>query len=350
MATSPGQSIHLKSPRSPRQLPALPRLQQQQVPIPEQRSPTQCQSLVKSPGTPLVFEFPPEYYPETPNTTFDFDEFGRADELEQQRGSKSPSYYSRVTSVPPRSPNTPNSEILHSPGRKSPIFQFCDPRKILRQAASYPASGTSSSMTDRSRSVNSSSGYARSQQLFDRRRNSFGLVNLNSPMSPTIVTPSSHDTISSQANRNSELNQKSASREIVGYKNNSPGKTSSLESPGMQEKISEGTSERSRSAKMIGSFNKSQGCLDEVGRNHFEGSNERSKHRRSEKNMSRRSTSDLTDMGDADTEITLLSSPRRRGSMKGGLGEFFLFFTNHFSSIYNRIFCSYPLRRIINNG
>lgn len=330
MATnSPGQSIHLKSPRSPRQLPALPRLQQQ-VPIAEQRSPTQSQSLTKSPGTPLVFEFPPEYYPETPNTTFDFDEFGRADEHEQQRGSRSPSYYSRTTPVPPpRSPKTPNSEVLHSPGRKSPIFQFCDPRKTLRQAASYPASGTSPLMIDRSRSVNSSGYGARSPQLFDRRRNSFGLASLNSPMSPTIVTPTSHDTTSLQAT--SELDQKSTSREIAGYKNNSPGKTSSLEGHpgGMQEKLSEGAGERSRNAKISGHFNKSQGCLDEVGRGHCEGSNERSKRKRGEKNMSRRSTSDLTDMGDADTEITLLSSPRRRGSMKGGLGESFFFFAYH---------------------
>lgn len=331
MATnSPGQSIHLKSPRSPRQLPALPRLQQ--VSIAEQRSPTQGQSLAKSPGTPLVFEFPPEYYPETPNTTFDFNEFGRADELEQQRGSRSPSYYARATpGVPPRSPKTPNSEVLHSPGRKSPIFQFCDPRKTLRQAASYPASGTSSLMIDRSRSVNSSSGYgARSPQLFDRRRNSFGLATLNSPMSPTIVTPTSHNATSPQANRSSELDPKGAGKEHAGYKGSGPGKTSSLEGhPGIQEKSGEGTGERSRSAKVSGHFNRSQGCLDEVGRGHCEGSNERLKHRRGEKNMSRRSTSDLTDMGDADTEITLLSSPRRRGSMKGGLGESFIVFANH---------------------
>ncbi|XP_011634309.1 uncharacterized protein LOC105425295 isoform X2 [Pogonomyrmex barbatus] len=319
MATnSPGQSIHLKSPRSPRQLPALPRLQQ--IPIAEQRSPTKSQSLTKSPGTPLVFEFPPEYYPETPNTTFDFDEFGRAGELEQQRGSRSPSYYSRATG-PPRSPKTPNSDVLHSPGRKSPIFQFCNPRKTLRQTASYPASATSSSVIDRSRSVNSSSSYgARSPQLFDRRRNSFGLASLNSPLSPTILTPTSHDATSPQTDRNSDLDQKSVNREITGYKSNSSGKTSSLEGPtGMQEKTAEGTGERSRSVKMGGHFNKSQGCLDEAGRGHCEGSNGRSKHEKSEKNMSRRSTSDLTDMGDADTEITLLSSPRRRGSMKGGL-------------------------------
>ncbi|XP_077273769.1 uncharacterized protein LOC143903758 isoform X1 [Temnothorax americanus] len=328
MATnSPGQSIHLKSPRSPRQLPALPRLQQQ-VPIAEQRSPTQGQSLAKSPGTPLVFEFPPEYCPETPNTTFDFDEFGRADEHEQQRGSRSPNCYSRATPGLPRSPRcpkTPNSEILHSPSRKSPILQFCDPRKTLRQAASYPASRTSSLMTDRSRSVNSSCGYPSSDSarspLFDpSRRNSIGLVTLNSPMSPTIVTPTSLNATSPQASRNSELTQVSASREIAGYESVSPEMTPSLEShPGMQEKTGEGTGDRSRNAKTGGHINKSQGCLDEIGRGHCEGSNGRSKHRKGEKNMSRRSTSDLTDMADAETEITLLSSPRRRGSMKGGL-------------------------------
>ncbi|KAM0727397.1 GTP-binding protein RAD [Formica fusca] len=327
MATnSPGQSIHIKSPRSPRQLPALPRLQQQ-VPIAEQRSPTLGQSLTKSPGTPLVFEFPPEYYPETPNTNFDFDEFGRAGELEQQRGPRSPrsprspSYYTRVTG-PPRSPMTPNSEILHSPGHKSPIFQFCDPRKNLKQAASYPMSATSSSMIDRSRSVNSSCGYGqRSPKPFNRRRNScFGLTSLKSPMSPTIVTPTSHNVTSPKADRSPDVDQKSVSRETVGYKSNDTGKSPSMEgSLGMHEKTAEETGERSKSIKMNGRFNKSQGCLDEVGREHREGSKERSRHRKGEKNMSRRSTSDLTDMGEADTEITMLSSPRRRGSMKGGL-------------------------------
>ncbi|KAL6434947.1 hypothetical protein ACFW04_005244 [Cataglyphis niger] len=327
MATnSPGQSIHLKSPRSPRQLPALPRLQQQ-VSIAEQRSPTLGQSLTKSPGTPLVFEFPPEYYPETPNTNFDFDEFGRAGELEQQRGPRSPrsprspSYYARVTG-PPRSPMTPNNEILHSPGHKSPIFQFCDPRKNLKQAASYPMSAPSSSTIDRSRSVNSSCGYGqRSPKPFNRRRNScFGLTSLKSPMSPTIVTPTSHNATSPKADRSPDVDQKSISREIAGYKSNETGKSPSIENSfGIQEKSAEETGEKSKSIKMNGRFNKSQGCLDEVGREHYEGSKERSRHRRGEKNISRRSTSDLTDMGEADTEITMLSSPRRRGSMKGGL-------------------------------
>jgi len=99
---------------------------------------------------------------------------------------------------------------------------------------------------------------------------------------------------------------------------------------GMHEKAAEGTGESSKSIKMNGRFNKSQGCLDEVGREYHEGLKKRSKHRRGEKNISRRSTSDLTDMGEADTEITMLSSPRRRGSMKGGLGEFLPFSTKLF--------------------
>lgn len=315
MATSsPGQSIHLKSPRSPRQLPTLPR--HQQVPIVEQRSPTHSQSLTKSPGTPLVFEFPPEYYPETPNTNFDFDKFGCANELEQQHDLRSPSYYTHAS---PKSPQNSSNDILNSPGRKSPIFQLCDPRKNLKQAASYPTS-TTSSMVDRNRTASSSSYGQRSPKSFERRRNScFSLASLKSPMSPTIVMSSSRSPTSPKFDRNSEFNLKNIGREISGHNNNSIRKTSLEGSFSMQEKISE-TIDLTRSVKTGRHFNKSQGCLNEFGRNHFKGSDEHLRHGKSEKNMARRSTSDLTDMVDADTEITLLSSPRRRGSMKGGLG------------------------------
>ncbi|XP_020286109.1 uncharacterized protein LOC109855856 isoform X2 [Pseudomyrmex gracilis] len=339
MATSsPGQSIRVKSPRSPRHLPPLPRSQQQQqqqqqqpAPIAESRNSIHReQSLNKSPGTPLVFEFPPEYSLETFNTNFDYDEFGRAGEHEQHRGPKSPSYYSRGGAGPsPRSPMTPitsvtpNSEILHSPGHKSPIFKFCDPRKKnLKQAASYPAT-SSSSINDRNRSTNSPSGYVgqrNANKPFDRQRDSFYRLTFENPMSPTIVTStSSHDATSPQLDRNSELENDIANtgRESRGYKS----KTPSLESTssGVQEKAIEGNSERSRGIKMGGHFAKSQGCLNEAGQDPPGGSNECSKHGKGEKNISRRSTSDLTDMGDADTEITWLSGSRRRGSMKGGL-------------------------------
>ena len=184
MATnSPGQSIHLKSPRSPRQLPQLP-----QIPIGGQRSPTQL-SAVKSPSTPLVFEFPPEYYPETPNTNFDFEQFTRVNETD--RAPRSPSYYIRQGC---RSPKSPNPDLLHSPGRKSPIFQFCETRKNLGKTMSYPPrSPIPGSPIIPARSPSSTSFGPKSPKPFDHRRNScFGFTGSKSPMSPTIVTSSSH--------------------------------------------------------------------------------------------------------------------------------------------------------------
>lgn len=71
-------------------------------------------------------------------------------------------------------------------------------------------------------------------------------------------------------------------------------------------------------------FNRSQGCLNEA--ENSQGESQEDVYGKNGRNISRRSTSDLTDMGDADTEVTLLSSPRRRGSMKGGLGEWFFGF------------------------
>ncbi|KAG7213636.1 hypothetical protein KM043_002883 [Ampulex compressa] len=317
MATSsPGQSIHLKSPRSPRKLPQLPQLQQ--IPISGQRSPTQL-SVIKSPGTPLVFEFPPEYYPETPNTNFDFDNFGRACEAEQ-RGSRSPSYYGLPAA---RSPKSPKGELLHSPGRKSPIFQLCDPRKNLGKTMSYPPRSPISGPTmPPTRSPSSSSFGPKSPKLFDRRRNScFGLATSKGPMSPTIVTPTSHGS-SSPKHFDFSLDQpqqKSPCRDAAAlYKCN--GKAGSSDgSFKKREKSTErdSSSEKEKGGKMGGHLNRSQGCLEQAGRT--QGMGNGSNNGASEKNMSRRSTSDLTEIGDADTEVTLLSSPRRRGSMKGGL-------------------------------
>lgn len=49
---------------------------------------------------------------------------------------------------------------------------------------------------------------------------------------------------------------------------------------------------------------------------------------RNERNIARKSTSDLTELEDNQTMVTMLSSPRRRGSMKGGLGELTHFLFN----------------------
>nr|XP_012136889.1 PREDICTED: uncharacterized protein LOC100883976 isoform X2 [Megachile rotundata] len=295
MATnSPGQSIHLKSPRSPRQLPQLP-----QIPIGGQRSPTQL-SVVKSPGTPLVFEFPPEYYPETPNTNFDFEQFGRANEVD--RAPRSPSYYVRQGC---RSPKSPNPDLLHSPGRKSPIFQFCETRKNLGKTMSYPPrSPVSGSPIVPVRSPSSSSFGSKSPKLFDHRRNScFGLSGSKSPMSPTIVTSSIHGSTSPkhcETNMENNLNYKNGSRRSS-VEGSFKEKSSPIEKKGSKK----------------GHLNRSQGCLDEAGNS--QGKPKEENYEKEEKNIARRSTSDLTEIEDADTEVTMLSSPRRRGSMKGGL-------------------------------
>nr|XP_034174616.1 uncharacterized protein LOC117601659 [Osmia lignaria] len=299
MATnSPGQSIHLKSPRSPRQLPQLP-----QIPIGGQRSPTQL-SAVKSPSTPLVFEFPPGYYPETPNTNFDFEQFARANETD--RAPRSPSYYVRQGC---RSPKSPNPDLLHSPGRKSPIFQFCETRKNLGKTMSYPPrSPIPGSPIIPARSPSSTSFVPKSPKSFDHRRNScFGFTGSKSPMSPTIVTSSSHGPCSPKL---SEIHLEQLNN---GNHKNSGSRRSSMES---SFKERESPIEK-KGGKKGGHMNRSQGCLDEVGKS--QGRTKEEDYEKSGKSMARRSTSDLTEIGDGDTEVTLLSSPRRRGSMKGGL-------------------------------
>ncbi|KAK2579681.1 hypothetical protein KPH14_011030 [Odynerus spinipes] len=315
MATSsPGASIHPKSPRSPRQLPQLP-----QIPISAQRSPSQL-SVTKTPSTPLVFEFPEEYYPETPNTNFDFDAFARvtdSEQLQQQRGSsRSPTYYSISVSKNQKSPGS--TEALHSPGRKSPIFQFCDPRKNLGKTMSYPprspvASIPSGTMiTAASRSASSSSFGPKSPKMFDRRRNSsFAHTgpNYKSPISPTIVAPSSFCSLQTSP-KHTDSESRSSKESNFNTQDETTDRNCSV-----NEKI--------RVGKMGGYLNRSQGCLSETARNH-DGTPAvvdaaSSGNGKSEKNMARRSTSDLTEIGDAETEVTLLSSPRRRGSMKGGL-------------------------------
>ncbi|XP_043667036.1 uncharacterized protein LOC122628639 [Vespula pensylvanica] len=289
MATnSPESSIHSKSPRSPRQLPQLPR-----IPISGQRSPSQL-SVTKTPSTPLVFEFPAEYYPETPNTNFDFDTFARNMDTEQQRGSsRSPSYYSINKNQ--KSPNSSDT-TLHSSGRKSPIFKFCDKNLI--------SSSSNNTIISANRTATTSNFVPKSPNMVDRRRNSsFGLGGPKSPISPTIVTPTSSSSHDSPKHTDSELRCKDGS---FGTQDENVDRNCSM-------------NEKTRASKMGGYLNRSQGCLNEATRCCEGTSVDTTGNDKKEKNMARRSTSDLTEIGDAETEVTLLSSPRRRGSMKGGL-------------------------------
>lgn len=307
MATnSPGQSIHLKSPRSPRQLPQLP-----QIPIGGQRSPTQL-SVSKSPGTPLVFEFPPEYYPETPNTNFDFEQFGRSKEGEARGPPRSPSYYSHQGCRSPKSPNP------HSPGRKSPIFQFVESRRNLGKTMSYPPrSPASGSPAIPPRSPSSASfvpGKSVVGKPFEHRKNSC-FSGLNGSKRDGMQAAIG---LSSPKHEREKTSVEQREGNNASYKNGSrPG---SVEGGGSSRERGDSPKRGKRSSH----FNRSQGCLNEA--ENSQGESQEDVYGKNGRNISRRSTSDLTDMGDADTEVTLLSSPRRRGSMKGGLGEWFFGF------------------------
>lgn len=313
MATnSPGQSTHAKSPRSPRQLPQLP-----QIPIGGQRSPTQL-SVSKSPGTPLVFEFPPEYYPETPNTNFDFEEFGRLNEAEA-RGQRSPSYYPRQGCRSPKSPSA------HSPGRKSPIFQFVETRKNLGKTMSYPPRSPACGSPAVPTRSPSSAGFATKKPFEGHRRNTcFGLNGSKwDPVSATMAASMGHGS-SSPKHEKTGVEQREGSN--ASYKNGGGSRPSSVEGGGGGGARERGDSPSGRrgGGKRSSHFNRSQGCLNEAENSRSE--SQEDVYGKNGRNISRRSTSDLTDMGDADTEVTLLSSPRRRGSMKGGLGEWFFGF------------------------
>lgn len=322
MATnSPGQSIHVKSPRSPRQLPQLP-----QIPIGGQRSPTQL-SVGKSPGTPLVFEFPPEYYPETPNTNFDFEQFGRGlNEAEARGQQRSPSYYPRQGgSRSPKSPN-PDHPAHPSPGRKSPIFQFvAETRKNLGKTMSYPPRspvrcGAPGPIPLRSPS---SAGFAPKKPFEGHRRNTcFGL---NGSKRDTMgASTMGHGSPSPKHERKEKKSTGVEQREgsSAGYKNGGGSRAGSVEGSG--DSPSGAKRGGGGGGKRSSHFNRSQGCLNEAENSRSE--SQEDVYGKNGRNISRRSTSDLTDMGDADTEVTLLSSPRRRGSMKGGLGEWFFGF------------------------
>lgn len=101
----------------------------------------------------------------------------------------------------------------------------------------------------------------------------------------------------------------------AGYKNGGGSRAGSVEGSG--DSPSGAKRGGGGGGKRSSHFNRSQGCLNEAENSRSE--SQEDVYGKNGRNISRRSTSDLTDMGDADTEVTLLSSPRRRGSMKGGL-------------------------------
>ena len=276
----------MKSPKSPRQLP--------QLPITGQRSPI---AGSRSPSTPRVFEFPPDKH--HMSTTFNFDD------LVKTLDSKSSQNLSQA-----RSPScsglsgtkSPKSNCASSPGEEASLFQFCNPRKVINKTMSYPPkSSISPGITRRSPS---SIGFdQKSPKPFDRRRNSCFNFGPNCPMSPTIVTTSGQSPTSPGFEMESKCGDFGSGRKLYG-----PGKCFGSSNEKDRESLK-------RRGKMGSNFNRSQGCLNETVDEEIVGTVKK------EKNIARRSTSDLTELGYAETEVTVLSSPRRRGSMKGGLGK-----------------------------
>ncbi|XP_008553262.1 uncharacterized protein LOC103575310 [Microplitis demolitor] len=303
---SPGSYTNLKSPKSPRQLPQLPQ------PISStsgQRSPKHPlqDSSCKSPSPPRVFEFPPEYYPETPNANFDFEDFGKINSVTLSSHSShlpesgSCSNFNRSLSF-----YSQNSSGIKSPrsfeSSTSPVFQFCNPKKNFGKTLSYPPkspvspSSIGSIMRSRSPSCGSSQNFnqnSKSSVEYNRRNSCLNLRPVNSPK--TIVTSSSRSPSPRAAETDCDKFYKASENTVSKKQDNDSPKNIK---------------------KRLGSFqlNKSYGCLNEVAEN--------MSMRSSVKNISRRSTSDLIDAAAVDeneTETTILSSPRRRGSMKGGL-------------------------------
>lgn len=264
----------------------------------------------RSPSTPRVFEFPPDFTQETMNTTFNFEDFVQAAVSKSSQdlsGARSPSC-SGLSGT-----KSPKSKFPSSPCQESTVFQFCNPRKGINKTMSYPPkSPISPGLTHRSPS--SLSFGPKSPKPFDRRRNSCFTFGPKSPMSPTIVTTSGH----SPTSLGYEMESKNERDFGKGGTFCGPGKRFGS----LREKDRE--SLKMTRGKVGSHFNKSQGFLNE------KTNEEKVGPVRNEGNIARKSTSDLTELGDAETEVTILSSPRRRGSMKGGLGK--IIYTNFIDS------------------
>ncbi|XP_058790955.1 uncharacterized protein LOC131664102 isoform X3 [Phymastichus coffea] len=243
-----------KSPKSPRQLPQVPALS-------GQRSPNQLSATgSRSPSTPRVFEFPAEFRDvETPNTSFDFEDFVRAADCKSPQVPKSPSSLAGSSSAAgPKSPSC---------GSTPPVFQFCNPRRNISKTLSYP------------------------------------------PKSPISPSPSCSPGLGNRAASSSHVFLAKSPRE---RRRNS----SSLNS---QPSVHGAAEPKSQVSAATGDLSNSQSCAsDAAGSEEAEAADAAEAPDRT---VSRKSTSDLTELNDADTEVTMLSSPRRRGSMKAYLAS-----------------------------
>lgn len=217
-------------------------------------------------------------------------------------------FFQATSSAPPISSSCSNissSNALSSDQSEAPIFEFCKPRKNITKTQSYPAKPLSSPVIPERFpqhhsappvSVSLDYGTQVPKPQRHRRSSCFSL-------SPTIVTPDrrsemirgSLDELKKPARRNNSLLNRSIR-----------------------------SKRRGSNASRQQQVNKSQGCLND--RRNDEDSLEAEDEElvpltRNERNLGRKSTSDLTELEDNQTMVTMLSSPRRRGSMKGGLGK-----------------------------
>lgn len=148
------------------------------------------------------------------------------------------------------------------------------------------------------------------------------------PISLNILTPANELAISSTKELidddddedddedDEEVSRITSSSAVVSLKQQQPLSTTNWH----RESLKMRTRQPRQQALPVGQqLNKSQGCIKEALER--ESADCPTARRKSDKCIARKSTSDLTELNDADTEITVLSSPRRRGSMKGGLGQ-----------------------------
>ncbi|XP_046419424.1 uncharacterized protein LOC124299895 [Neodiprion virginianus] len=337
-----------KSPKSIRHLPQPPQASGQKSPTQRYSESTNSESgdsnsaKTKTTRIPRTFDLSTEYYPQVGSAKFDCEEFGAAGSPanpgKNRNGDNTGNYFTFSAPKSPNSPESPNAgprtprtprtpkspscdgSVFSSPGFPSPsnVFQFCNVRRNLNKTMSYPPKSpitpTVSGSPQPGHNQYFNFSHAKSQtatnakkqsEFFDRRRSScFNLGpksprsprSPRSPMSPTIIAPTGLSRGESPVEPKLQVEFGAKSPRSPGH-----GQTTRFDYDSPR-----------RGNLPSGEFNRSQGCL--VGK-------ETLVDAKPGKTMARRSTSDLTDLTEAETQVTMLSSPavRRRGSMKAGL-------------------------------